>query len=277
MTAPSRGNRPALHSFFIFSIVVVSLMLSGCSVFDGMFDSVTFGDEEQIMGSPEVLINEGMDAFSVGDYSKAIKAFEQILDKHPFSKEAMLAELKAADAHYYNKSYFEAKFLYQEFEERHPTNEAIPYVIFQIGMCDFTRSDRIDRDITGAKDAIKTFSRLLRTYPYSPYTKEARARIQAAREFLVNHEYFVAVFYVRSEKYDQAIHRLKYLLTIYPDSNIAPKAQALLEKLEEGEPPRWGINKWLPDLNMPNWGLWESDEEDTEDTSGVPEEDQPQQ
>lgn len=241
-------------------LLTLLLLLSGCATFEGMFDSITFGEQEEIKGSPEVLIDEGMDAYTVGDYERAIRAFERILDEYPFSEQAMLAELKAADAHYYNKSYLEAKLLYQEFEERHPTNEAIPYVIFQIGMCDFTRSDRIDRDISGAQDAIKSFSRLLRAFPNSPYSKEAKARIQAARDFLVNHEYFVVVFYVKTEKYTQAIHRLKYLLAVYPDATIAPKAQALLERLEAGEPPRWGLNRWMPDISMPSWTLWEEDE-----------------
>lgn len=238
-------------------LLFMLLALSGCGLFDGTsgnFDSDT-GEEierEKVQSSPGMLIAEGMDAYNVGDYQKAIRAFEKILDEHPFSEQAPLAELKAADAHYYSKSYLEAKLLYLEFEERHPTNEAIPYVIFQIGMCDYARSDRIDRDITGAQDAIKTFSRLLRTYPQSPYTKEAKARIQSARNFLVNHEYFVAVFYVKTGKYDQATHRLKYILNVYPDSTIAPRAQALLERLEAGDPPKWGLKKWLPDLSMPD-------------------------
>lgn len=245
-------------------LLLLVFLLTGCSTFKGMFNSITFGEEEEApTDSAETLAIDGMDAFNVGNYEKALRMFNAILDQHPFSDQAMLAELKAADAHYYNKDYLEAKMLYQEFEERHPTNEAIAYVMFQIGMCDFTRTDRIDRDITGAKDAIKSFSRLLRTFPNSPYNKEAKARIQAARDFLVNHEYYVAVFYVRGEKYEQALHRLRFLLAQYPDSTIAPKAQALLERLEAGEPPKWGLAKWLPDLSMPDWKFWGSDEEST--------------
>ena len=165
----------------------------------------------------------------------------------------MLAELKAADSNYYQYNFLEAKVLYQQFEERHPTNEAIPYVMFQIGMCDFSRTDRIDRDTSGAKEAIQSFSRLLRAYPHSPYTNEAKARIRAAREFLVNHEFYVAVFYLRTNRYDESAHRLKYLLATYPDSSIAPKATKLLERIEAGDPPQIGISRWLPDLSMPDW------------------------
>ena len=245
-------------------LCVLPLSLGGCSTFSGIFDKLTFGsgsDEEPEQEPAESLIIQGMDAYNVGDYFEALKAFNQILDQYPFSRQAILAELKAADSHFYREEYIEAKVLYQEFEERHPTNEAIPYVMFQVGMCDFRRTDRIDRDISGAREAIQDFSKLLRAFPNSPYTREAKAHIAAARDFLVNHEYFVAVFYVRTEKYEQAQHRLKYLLNMYPDATIAPKAKALLARLEAGEPPRWGLRGWLPDLTMPDLKFWKSDDE----------------
>ncbi|PIE56142.1 MAG: outer membrane protein assembly factor BamD [Desulfobulbus propionicus] len=238
-------------------LVGVSMLFSGCSTFKGMFDKITFGsDGKPQEEAPEILIINGMEAYNTGQYEKALTAFNMILDRHPFSDQAVLAELKAADAHYYKGDYLEAKLLYQEFEERHPTNEAMAYVLFQYAMCDFARSDRIDRDVSGAREAIKSFTRLLRSYPDSPYSTEARARILTARDFLVNHEYFVAVFYVKQEKYDQAKHRLRYLLANYPASSIAPKAEALLARLEAENPPSWGIDQWLPDVTLPQWMKW---------------------
>ncbi len=242
---PASRRRPTLLAI----LLLIATLLPGCSTFDGMFSSFKFGeDEEPKSKAPETLIVEGMDAYDVGDYSTAIKAFNTILDEHPFSAPAMLAELKAADAHYYNKQYPEAKTLYKGFEERHPTNEAMPYVLFQIGMCDFMRSDRIDRDTSGAQEAIKSFTRLIQAYPQSPYSKEAKGRIKDARDFIANHEYFVADFYVRSEKYEEAQHRLKYLLAMYPEANVSGQAKALLERLQAGKPPSTGLRKWLPEF-----------------------------
>ncbi len=230
-------------------LLVAATTLPGCSTFSGMFSKFSFGEEDEPKSlPPETLIVKGMDAFNVGDYSEANKNFKLILDEHPFSEQAMLAELKSADAHYYNKQYAEAKALYKAFEEHHPTNEAIPYVLFQIGMCDYSRSDRIDRDISGPQEAIKSFTRLINAYPQSPYAKEAKTRIKDATEFLVNHEYLVAVFYVRTARYDEAKHRLKYLLSRYPDSNLAPQAKTLLDHLEAGTKPTWGMNRWLPEF-----------------------------
>lgn len=241
--------RRAVH----FGILLfLALSLSGCASLAEWFG---FGGEEP-QASATTLAIKGMDDFNVGSYHSALEYFEEILNRYPFSPEAMLAELKAADSHYYLDHYQEAKVLYQQFEERHPTNEAIPYVMFQVGMCDFARTDQIDRDTSGARDAIDSFSRLLRAFPDSPYTSEAKARSRAAREFLVNHEFYVAVFYLRTERFDEAAYRLKYILQTYPDAAITEKAEKLLARIEAGDPPKIGISRWLPDLSMPDWNLF---------------------
>ncbi len=246
--------------------IICSLLfaLGGCATFDGMFDKIAFGNganETTGQEAAAILIVTGMEAYNEGNYYRALQAFNHILENYPFSSEAMLAQLKAADSHFHRGEYMEAKLLYQQFEERYPTNEAIPYIMFQVGRCDFRMVDRIDRDISGARDSIRSFSRLLRAYPDSPYTSEAKAYIELARNFLVNHEYLVAVFYVRTRQYEQAEHRLRYLLNMYPDSTIAPMAKELLERLEAGEPPEWGIRRWLPRLTMPDLKFWSNNEE----------------
>ena len=233
----------------ILFLLACSLALAGCSTFQGMFSNVTIGEDEEVGEMnipPETQIREGMDAFNVGKYSVAIKSFTNLLVEHPFSPEAMLAELKLADAHYYDGQYDEAKVHYREFETKHPTNEAIPYVLFQYGMCDYSKADRIDRNPDSMAQAIKSFTRLLNAYPNSPYTLEATNKIKEAREFLANHEYLVAAFYVRTEKNEAAKHRLNYLLSTYPESDLAPKAKELLAKLEAGDAPTWGLKRWLP-------------------------------
>lgn len=258
MATPHRPFIPAGLTAVIV-VFILAFGLTGCATLKRWFG---FDDSTTIQQSASSLAVEAMEEYNVGKYYRALEKFEEIMERFPFSPEAMLAELKAADCHYFQEEYLEAKILYQEFEERHPTNEAIPYVMFQIAMCDFARTDRIDRDTSGARDAIQSFSRLLRAFPDSPYTNEAKSRIKAAQEFLVNHEYYVAVFYVRTKRYNEAAHRLKYLLAMYPDSSVSPLAGEMLARIEEGNPPRMGFSRWLPDLSMPDWTLFGSEDEE---------------
>jgi outer membrane protein assembly factor BamD len=251
-----------------FALAATCFSLSGCGSIKSMFSSISFGaDQDEQIEPAATLAAKAMNDYQVGSYSEALKSFQEIIDRYPFSQEARLASLKAADCQYYNGKYAKAKELYKTFEEQHPANEAIPYVMFQIGMCDFVRADRIDRDPSGAKDAMQSFARLLRLHPKSPYTREAKARLHAAKEFLVNHEYFVAVFYVRTKKYDQAEHRLKHLIAMYPEAKVLPKAEKLLHRLQAGKPPEWGLEKWLPDLAMPDWKWQRSKDDVVEDTA----------
>ncbi len=263
----SRFNQICKRSSFLqFSLKLVLLStllisLGSCSTINSWFGKNVDGSPVRL--SAETLAGKGMEEFSTGRYYKARKYFDEILDYYPFSPEARLAQLKGADSNYYMENYQEALMLYHEFEERHPTNEAIPYVMYHIGMCHYQQIDRIDRDTSGAESAIKEFSKLLRAFPNSPYSNEANARIRAANEFLVNHEYFVVEFYLRTEKYEEAQSRLQYLLNTYPHASIAPKAKQLLERLEAGDPPGFNLSAWFQDNLLPDWTIFSSDEDET--------------
>jgi outer membrane protein assembly factor BamD len=256
-------------------IFLLILAVSGCSQLKKTFNFTSIDEEGNEITGPDInlpakgLLVKGMDDYSVGKYFTAIEFFQEILDKYPFSQEATLAELKAADCSYYLERYVEALALYEAFENRHPTNESMPYVMFQKAMCNYKQIDRIDRDTAGAIKSIELFKQLLKAYPDSPYTGEANARIKAATEFLANHEYFVVEYYVRTAKYDQATVRLKYLLAMYPQSSIAEKAQDLLARIEAGNPPKSRLTAWFPKLNLPDWSIFGGKDEEDNTTAPV--------
>jgi outer membrane protein assembly factor BamD len=229
--------------------LLLALPLSGCSK-DRFFSSLGFRASSP--DTAENLALKGLDYYSQGKYDKAKRSFETLLNQYPFSEYSLLAELKTADSNFYLESYEEAFLQYKDFEEHHPTNEAIPYVMFQMAMCYYNQIDTIDRDTSRATNAIYAFSRLLRTFPNSAYTQEAQARVMAARNFLANHEYYVASFYERTYAYEEAKGRLEYLLRQYPDTNIAPKAEMLLYDLRNDNPPGRTLFGWLP-KSLPDW------------------------
>ncbi len=265
------AKRPLFANFLsLITALLLLFLFSGCADLKKTFNFTSIDEEgnEVVEGDLNLpakdLLAQGMDDYNVGKYYTAIEFFNDIINRFPFSPEATLAELKAADCSYYLERYVEALLLYEEFENRHPTNESIPYVMYQKAMCNYKEIDRVDRDTAGAIKSIELFNQLIKAYPESPYTNEAKARIKTATEFLANHEYFVVEYYVRTEKYDQAIVRLKYLLVMYPESDIAAKAKPLLARIEAGDPPRSRLASWFPKLSLPSWSLMGgSDKEDS--------------
>lgn len=244
---------PACRSAAFVILLVLILAISGCAAVDRTKQIFGLQSPDPELQTPEYLAMDGMEELNRGNYRQALEIFQDLKERYPFSSVGVLAELKAADATYYLQRYGEAHVLYQEFENHHPTNEAIPYVLFQMGMCHYQRIDTIDRDPAHALNAIAAFSRLNRAFPDSPYEREAQARINTARDFMARHEMFVATFYVKTKEYDQAERRLDYLLATYPESSITPRAEELLGALEAGEPPTRSWRDWLPSFALGSW------------------------
>jgi outer membrane protein assembly factor BamD len=163
------------------------------------------------------LAANGTEAFEEREYRDAITYFGKLRDWYPFSKYAKLAELKIADAHYHLEEYDEAISAYEEFEELHPNNEAIPYVIYQIGLCYYEQLDTIDRDQTPAKKAIGTFNRLIKSYPEDPYANKAQELYRLCLKSLAEHDLYVGLFYYKTKHYEAALERFRSVVRHYPD------------------------------------------------------------
>ncbi len=105
----ARYISPLLLLFFLFSF-------TGCSELKKTFNITSIDGEGEQSSSLDIparnLAMKGMDDYSVGKYFTAVDFFEEILDKYPFSAEAVLAELKAADCNFHLEHYMEALMLY---------------------------------------------------------------------------------------------------------------------------------------------------------------------
>ncbi len=203
-------------------VLLISLLfLAGCGAKQGPHLA-----QEQL----QKLVKRATKEYKAGQWEIAEEAFREIRDRFPDSPYALWAELKMADCKFYAKEYQEAIVLYQEFEKLHPTNEAIPYVLYQIGTCYYKMILPPDRDQSFTRKAIEAYQRLLASYPDSPYTWEVKKRIAHCREVLADHELYVAHFYHRIHYYRAAYHRLLYLLQTYPHTKAAQKAQRQVRK-----------------------------------------------
>jgi len=215
----------------IICLICLTFLVSGCSLFDS---------SRRMEKTADQLAADGASAFMNEKYRAAITEYTDLKDWYPFSRYAILAELKIADAHFQLKEYDQAIAAYDQFERMHPRNEAVPYVINQIGLCWFNQMDTVDRDITPAKNAMAQFKRLMEQFPDSEYAQEAPERIQACIDKIAGHELYVAKFYVKTGQYHAGLKRLEYIVEFYPGTeqsetalNLIPECAALAEDTEK--------------------------------------------
>lgn len=191
-------------------LALVLLSLNGCMWIDAYF-----------LPPPEDTAQElyeaGMDAMGEKDYDDAQDYFSKLKDRFPFSPFALKGELALGDAFYLDEEYLQALEAYKEFEALHPTNEDIPYVLYQIAGANINMFKTIDRRQENITEALEYLYRLVDTYPQSQYAEAAQGQILKSRRILAEHEVFMADFFWRTEQYGPAWHRYQYVVENFSD------------------------------------------------------------
>ncbi len=174
--------------------------------------------------------SKGMEKFQARHYQDAIPYFQKIMENYPFSKYALDAELKIAESYFLDEKFMEALVHLQSFEELHPTNEYLPYVIWMKGVSYFKQASTIDRDITSLENAQREFLKLQTRFPDSEYRRKGDPILMQVRDRLARHDYYVARFYYRAAQYRPAIARLERILQTYPEVVFRDKVLYCLGK-----------------------------------------------
>lgn len=221
--------------FLISLLLLIScIVLNGCGPVSKVGSFLSYRLEEGLTSKKKkeeedliTLLREADRAFRRGNYEIAYEYYSKIKNMYPGSPQAVLAELRMADSKFWSQDYLEAIPLYESFEKFYPNNEAIPYVIFQIGTCYYKLKQSYDKDQTYTKKAIETYQRLLQNFPQNPYRLETEKRIKELRELLAKHELYVAKFYYKMGYYRGAYNRILYILNNFSDTQTSKEAQKL--------------------------------------------------
>jgi outer membrane protein assembly factor BamD len=162
------------------------------------------------------------------NYLEATRYFSFVRQKFPFSKYAVLAELALADTQYDRGNYQEAIDSYKNFIRLHPTHERVEdgYVAYRIGQCYvrempddfFLLPPANEKDQTAVHDALRELNDFVDKYPDSKFMTEAQKDRREVLRRLIEHEVYVARFYLNRDHPKAAILRLEGALRRYPES-----------------------------------------------------------
>lgn len=183
--------------------------------------------DEKNADTPEAAFKIAKEFDDDEKYHIAISRYTDVKNKFPYSSYATDAELAIADVHFKSEEYEEAQISYQNFRELHPRHPKIDYVIFRIGLSYFQQlPETIDRDISLAKDAIYSFSELLKKYPNSGYAAEAKDYRKKSQTMLNEKELYIADFYFKQKEFDSALLRYVSSFKKYPDTDLQARSLA---------------------------------------------------
>ncbi len=224
----NHGRQTARRLAVLGAVLTLALAFSGCGWWKDFWGHAEIG-----RGTPEELYRQGVQAYQDGRYKRAIDAFLRIKDEHPLSQLAILAEVGIADAYFSDDAYGEAELAYNDFLNLHPTDEHIPYVMYQLGMCHYKQLMGVDRDQTETHKAKKAFERLIARFPQSPFAPLAEQMLLACRKRLGEQEMYIARFYFRQNKHQAALRRFETVAREYGNLGFDDEAQRYIQEAKK--------------------------------------------
>ncbi|SPF32048.1 Lipoprotein, ComL family [Syntrophobacter sp. SbD1] len=236
----SGRSRSVLHPLGLIVIFAALLVLNGCSSLnlkEYYFGNLFSKKSKAIDKTAEQLALSGAAKLEKKDYLKAAEDFKQLKEHYPYSKYAILAELKLGDAYFGARSYNEAAMSYEEFVRLHPRNEVIPYVLYQAGLSHFLTFTTVDRDPEDTKTAMQTFEKVIQNFPQTEYAAKSEKQIIECKKRLISHMFSVARHYYLNKRYAAAKTRLDNIVQNYPqamdDLGYGPAVKKMLAKCDK--------------------------------------------
>ena len=159
------------------------------------------------------------------NYASAAASFEEIDKQHPYSKLAKKSKIMAAYAHYMNKDYENSVFAIDRFISLHPADRSLmPYVIYLKGLCYFDRIDNVDLDQEPSQNTKKIFEELIKKFPNSVYSKDAKKKIIIANDQIAAKEMDIGRYYQEKNRHLAAIERFKVVVNNFNTTAQTPEA-----------------------------------------------------
>ena len=172
----------------------------------------------------EEIYNQAMDRLLSGDSQLAAIDFDEVERQHPYSVWARKSQLMAAYSHYLDDKYDEAIFAAQRFLQLHPGNRDAPYAYYLIAISYYEQIADVGREQKITELALEALQEVVNLYPTSEYARDARLKIDLARDHLAGKEMEIGRYYLERGHHGAAINRFRQVVEIYQTTSHVPEA-----------------------------------------------------
>ena len=231
--------------------------------------------------SPEVLYKKAHQSLMSYDFQSAIKGYEALTARFPFTDQARQARLDLIYAYYRAGEGETATDAAETFIRENPTHPRVDYAWYVKGLVEFERQPnaleklfRVDlsqRPPSTARKAFSAFRTVVEQYPKSEYAHDAEQRMIYLRNRLADYEVHVARYYMKRGAYVAAAQRakgcvenfdgapaVKEALTIMVEAYDRLNLQPLAVKAREVYELNYGgdVKQAQAEVKRPWWKLW---------------------
>jgi outer membrane protein assembly factor BamD len=181
--------------------------------------------------SAEGLYAAGMEALNAQQYQRAVELFDTVEREHPYSAFATNAKLMAAYGEYMRNRYTEALGSLDRFIQLHPAHRDIAYAYYLRALSYYEQINDTQRDQRTTEQAMAALQEVANRFPNTPYARDARLKIDLARDHLAGREMSVGRFYQNRRLYLAAIGRFRRVVDEYQTTNHVAEALHRLTEL----------------------------------------------
>jgi outer membrane protein assembly factor BamD len=199
------------------------LPLAGCAGWDGRQTSLS-GSNAPADNSAEGLFAAGMAALDAEQYLRAAQLFDLVEREHPYSAFATNAKLMGAYAEYQRNRYTEAMGALDRFIQLHPAHRDIAYAYYLRALSLYEQISDVQRDQATTEQAMVALQDVVNRFPGTPYARDARLKMDLARDHLAGREMAVGRFYQQRRLYAAGIGRFRRVVEEYQTTNHVPEA-----------------------------------------------------
>ena len=188
--------------------------------------------------SPEVLYKRAHTALMSYDYNSAIKIYEQLTARFPFTEQTRQARIDLIYAYYRAGEGESATDAADTFIRENPTHPRVDYAWYVKGLVDFERTpnaieklfrvDLTQRPPATARKSFAAFRTVVEQYPKSEYAHDSMQRMVYLRNRLADYEVHVARYYLKRGAYVAAVQRAKGCIEQYDGAPAIHDALAIM-------------------------------------------------
>ncbi len=232
MAGPSSPSRVAPGRALRFAAAIaLALLMAGC----GLLPEV---QDETAAWSADKLYSTAHQAMVEGNYTRAVKLYEQLEARFPYGRYAQQAILESAYANYRAGETAAAVAAAERFIRTYPNHPNVDYAYYLKGLVYFREDQGIlgyvyeldlsEREPKGMRESFAAFKELVTKFPDSRYAADANDRMRYLTNSLALYEVKVARYYYNRGAYVAALNRAQTAITTYPRTPANEDALAVL-------------------------------------------------